>query len=305
MRPMRELTKLTGLREHTIRYSLKGMEERGLLSVMPLLNVNCIGLSHYYFFFSLSTVKRITHAALIDYLVRSEHVSFLCELGGDYQYELTICARGLQEVENFLSEIAQKFGSIFIGKSLGSRMRLIHYRYKYLLESKGGPDVLSWGITDKQEKLDELDHRILCLMSNNKIVSSTELSRHLRIPYSTAEYRIRRLEERGIIVGYILFVDVEQMGYQYYLVIIYSKGFNVALAKKLEGYCLKNPYVRFLIENLGDWDFEVGIDTNNPQEVVKIMQELSELYGSEIDTMRVLPVFDYIKVSNYPFKEFK
>lgn len=305
MRPMRELRKLTGLREHTIRYCVKGLEEKGMLSVMPLLNVNCLGLSHYYFFFSLSTVKRSTHAALIDYLVKSEYVSFLCELGGDYQYELTVCARSLSEVENFLSEMARKFGSIFIGKSAGSRMRLIHYRYKYLLESKGSPKTLCWGICDKQEQIDELDHKILSLMSNDKVMSSTGISRLLKIPYSTAEYRLRRLEEHGIIAGYILFVDAEKLGYQYFLVTIYSKGFNVALARKLEDYCLKNPYVRFLLENLGEWDFELGIDTNNPQDVVKIMQELSELFGAEIHTMKSLPVFRYIKVANYPFREFR
>ncbi len=300
--PLRELKKTTGLKEHTIRYCLKGLEEKKMLSVIPFLNVNCLGFSHYGIFFSLGTVKRTTHSALLDYLLKSENVSFLCELGGDYQYEITVCARDIGEVEKFLAELVAKFGSIFAGKSIGSRIRLIHFRFKYLFEIKGPERTLTWGVCEKREKIDDLDHQILSVMSNERIISATDLSRKLGIPYSTAEYRIRGLEEKGIIAGYVMLLDTERLGYQSFLVTVVSKGFGSVLEKKFRTYCLKNPYIRFLVENFGEWDYELGIETDNPQNVTATMQELAEIFGAEIHGMKVLPVFRYLKVSNYPFR---
>ena len=57
--PMKELTRDTGFREHTIRYHLKRLQERGVVSVKrPSINMNVLGFRHYTLLFSLSSEKQ-------------------------------------------------------------------------------------------------------------------------------------------------------------------------------------------------------------------------------------------------------
>jgi Lrp/AsnC family leucine-responsive transcriptional regulator len=60
--------------------------------------------------------------------------------------------------------------------------------------------------------IDDIDHRILTILQDNARVSNAEIARQVGMAPSAILERIRKLEERGIIEGYVARVNPEAYG---------------------------------------------------------------------------------------------
>jgi Lrp/AsnC family leucine-responsive transcriptional regulator len=60
--------------------------------------------------------------------------------------------------------------------------------------------------------LEDLDRNIVRLLSANGRMSYTDLARETGLSVSAAHQRVRRLEQRGILRGYLALVDAEESG---------------------------------------------------------------------------------------------
>ena len=60
---------------------------------------------------------------------------------------------------------------------------------------------------------DEIDKSILELLSRNSRISVREISKRIDSSPPTVSRRIRKLEERGIIKGYVSIIEDEELGY--------------------------------------------------------------------------------------------
>jgi Lrp/AsnC family leucine-responsive transcriptional regulator len=299
--PLREIQSRTKLKEHQISYSLKKLLESGLITRKILVDVYRLGYTNYGLFFSIHSDNRRTHRQILETLVRSPRISFLAELGGDFQYELTFVAKELIEVSEFLDWLTQKFGNIFFQKSTATRLSLHDFPAKLLFPISGKPPALRWGMTHDRFAIDALDHNILSALSNSQATSTSTVARLLDIPYSTADFRIRRLEERKIIGGYFYLVDNFRIGIQNYLFLIYLKGMSHGLHERMLRFCREHKNIRYLVENLGEWDYEIGVEIRDQRAISDLSREILEIFGSDINTIKTLPIFAYHKVVNFPF----
>jgi Lrp/AsnC family transcriptional regulator, leucine-responsive regulatory protein len=60
--------------------------------------------------------------------------------------------------------------------------------------------------------VEEIDRRILHLLSRNGRMSFTELARQAGLSVSAVHQRVRRLETEGVITGYVALCDAEVIG---------------------------------------------------------------------------------------------
>ncbi len=78
--------------------------------------------------------------------------------------------------------------------------------------------------------LDELDVAILRRLNADARKSFRDIARELRVSISTISNRVKRLEQEGIIVGYIPVLDEKKLGYDVLAVI----GIRISKGKLLE-----------------------------------------------------------------------
>jgi DNA-binding Lrp family transcriptional regulator len=78
--------------------------------------------------------------------------------------------------------------------------------------------------------LDELDVAILRRLNSDARKSFRDIARELRVSISTVSNRVKRLEQEGIILGYIPVLDEKKLGYDVLAVI----GIRISKGKLLE-----------------------------------------------------------------------
>jgi hypothetical protein len=120
------------------------------------------------------------------------------------------------------------------------------------------------------------------------------------MPLSTLELRLRKLREKEVIVGDIYVVSPSKFYRQSYKLLVYTKGIDVELSRKMHAFCLQHQDIVYLFECFGVWGFEVGVEVSKAEDVSPIMQEMYEFFGASINTIKLLTKFRYPKVRWFP-----
>ena len=300
-----EVAKQVGFQSHTVRYTLQRALRSEVLRKRSFVNLNLLGVSIYGVFFSLSTQRRERREALKQALIQSGKVSVLSRLGGDYQYGMNVCASTLTEFAQFLDGLGREFGAIFLEKSVAARVAVTYFGQRYLAEGRPGHPQRELAYRDIgiRIEIDELDHQILVALTGTPPESKRKLAHELGIPLSTLEYRIKKCESAGLLVGHYFHIESVKLGYQSYLLLVSLKGINAEISRQLEQFCREHTQVVLFIQSIGNWDFEIVVDVNAADDVGSISEALYDQFGSALHWVKVLPVFGYEKVADYPFQD--
>lgn len=127
-------------------------------------------------------------------------------------------------------------------------------------------------------KLDLIDRKLLHRLDSNARTPISQLAKLLRISRDMASYRIKRLEEEGIIKGYHAFIDASKLGYKlyrcYFKFYAVSKADHAALVKLLAD----NKRVFWFAETDGFIDIIFGVWAKDSLEFNGFYQKIIEQF---------------------------
>ncbi len=300
--PLSRLRKGLNYKEHTVRYSIQRCLETNIIKPRVFVNLNRLGFNQYEVFFTLSSDTRQSRNGLIKSLIASNQISWFGQLGGDFQYGFNMAAENIGEVVSFFADLSEKFGTVFMEKAFAERVSLQYFGSKYLSPKTRPAGALSYASTTEKVEIDDVDHRILSALSRTGERSSRRIARELSVPQTTVDYRLRKLEEKGVIVGYYYNLQAQELGYQSFLLLAGMKSVSIRAINDFKAFCAKHPNVLLLIHSLGSWDFEVWIDTETAVQATAIVEEIYDAFGHELSWIKILPAFQALKVAEYPFQ---
>jgi len=100
--------------------------------------------------------------------------------------------------------------------------------------------------------IDELDKDILNALNRNARMSFRQLAKNLRISPTTLHHKVKRLENSGVLKGYIPLINTESVGYN--LMAIIGLRVNQEKDSEVQEVISKFPQVGAIYEVTGDWD---------------------------------------------------
>ena len=111
--PIGLIRRASGLREHTVRYALRALIDRKVITPLPFVNLHRLGFTVYTLFFTIGGQNRGTHEALISSLISARQVLWAGEFAGEFQYGIGFAAKNIGDLTRFLSDISQNMGQSF------------------------------------------------------------------------------------------------------------------------------------------------------------------------------------------------
>jgi DNA-binding Lrp family transcriptional regulator len=199
--PIKLLIKESGYREHIVRHALRRLQEREVISPIPVINLHQIGYSVYNIFFSTAAQGKAARQALVKSFVSAPEVMWVGEFGGEYNYGVAFCAKRPADVIEFLHSISKKHKDAFLEKAFSLTISSTLYPRRYLTTRKLTVEPIVLRCTRTPSEVDDLDMKILSAMSSYGALSHRQLAQKMRIPLSTLELRLRKLREKEVIVG--------------------------------------------------------------------------------------------------------
>lgn len=299
--PVSAIARETGYREHTVRYCLEDLKSRGILDGFAFINPYPLGYTQYRIYFSRTPETKVSKQKLLEALVSSPRTAWVAEFGGDFQYGVSLYAKRITEVDTFFSDLSAKCGGKFYEKSFALPVSWTSYRCKYLSSHKSAVECLSGGGNAAEASIDELDHRILRAISGPAVASRVKIARELGIPVTTLDYRIKRLEKRGVIVGYAYRVNARACGLQMFALMVYTRNPSPEFTTQISRFAAEHPHVTNFTHCMGSWDYELRIEVPEAREASGISQELHDRFGDNVSNVKILTSFETLKASTYPF----
>ena len=299
--PMQVIAKDAGYREHTVRYSLHRLLEREVIRPLPFINLHRIGYEVYTVLFSAAVDRRASKTALLKSLMQAPYVLWVGEFGGEYQYGIGFCCRRFAELITYMRELSKKHEQIFFDKAVSMQISSTIFPRRYLWTRKlpVSPLISTFAKAGIIE-IDELDERILSGLTTWSTLSHRQIALKLQVPLSTLELRLSKLIRNGVILGTVYAVNSEAIQKESFKLLVYTKGLDANFTASLYKYCLKRPEAVSLIDTLGVWGYEIGVEVDHGEEVTDIIQDLYETFPGLINTIRPLTKFRYPKVRFFP-----
>ena len=284
-RPLTEVAKITGLKEYTVRDKLKRLIEKKILFYYPFINVYPLGLLSFSIYIGISPTLALQQSRIIAWLQAHPAVSWLSELGGKYNYVINIVGEKQSVVSQFLEEVSEQFGAICSSRSIVAQQSLYIFRTKYFGLNQNFSDLeyLAWTETEKCVEVDATDEQILASLLDPKYSSQRDIARALGLAPTTFFRRVARLQQAGVIVGSVYFLNTLELGLHQFKLLVSFKALTMGLDKEFFEYCKKHPNITVLLRSIGAWDYEVSIEVPNGSVSLSIVEQINKNFVDKIN----------------------
>ncbi len=277
--PLNQLAKKVGVSREVATYRLNNLiKEKLILGFYTIIDVEALGFERYACFFELKGVSHKQEKEFMDYLKKNEFVTYMGPVIGRWNIIFDIYARDKKHLQKILNEIVDKieknletYSVVPMGNSLESFPIKI-FSSKQEAKYK----------ESKKISLDKKDLKILKLLSNNSRIEYKEISEKLNLSANAIKYRIKNLENSGIIKGYTISVDKKKLGFEFYNLQLKIKEYKREQA--LKNFVRNNKHSIYLYKYTGNenWDLDIGLIVKNSEELRNFILELREEFGDII-----------------------
>lgn len=297
-----KLQKAARMPTTVLRYHVNNLLKRGVLRYYPFINTSALGYLHYSIYFSPTAEGRRSQDALLEHLRNAPEVSWLAGLGGTYQFCCTLMVKRPNEVTNFLTTIAEKFGPIIQKKVFSTQTSLSVFPTKYAHPRKLPPRAIRWAEDGGVEvEIDHIDKQILATLIAGGYTSRREVARTLGLPSSTVDDRVAKLLKRGVIVQFLYLVNPTLFHTLSFKLLLSTYGNNAKLHEALFRFCAEHRNITSFITCLGPWDFEIGVEVSHASDLQHLSSTLFEQFGEHLQSVEELALFEELKVACFPF----
>jgi len=147
--------------------------------------------------------------------------------------------------------------------------------------------------------MDEVDEKILKLLQRNARISIRKMAKILGLSPANISRRIKRLEEKGIIRGYVAITDNDMLGANCSLLLLIS----VDGSTDPDMVCHRiseMPDICLCLRSTGQYDIVALADCSNPKHISDLLRRIREVGG--IRNITTSLIIDKYKVMQIPFK---
>ena len=147
------------------------------------------------------------------------------------------------------------------------------------------------------EKIDLYDKKLLYELDKNSAISLVQLAKKLRRSKQFILYRMKKLEEVGIITGYHAIVDMSKLGYFTFRVYFKFQQMTKEDGKEFVEYIRNNLKQVWTITSMhGKWDYALFLGVKTISEFHEIWEEIMMSYKEKIKAYNVAvyaPIYNF------------
>jgi|688.fasta_scaffold329783_1 DNA-binding Lrp family transcriptional regulator len=296
-----KIASMTGIPAHQVRYDLKNLFDRGIL--LRQRKINLLRLGYYVFHIHLY-VKSQDVGRLLKVLKESSRVLYLSLNGGERTVGVTILSRAPELIFELMDEAAAKSKAAFAQVGWSVEGAFYYFGPKFLTgRTLNNPAINSnWG--DGPISIDRIDAEILKLFNRGEAQNASEVARALGAPASTVQYRIKQLENKGVILPVSAFALLLNLGYSEFEVLVQTSQGSQSEHQRFIQYCQEHLSITLLIRSFGDWQYKLVTLVERSSEVFQIEDELLKRFSDLIQKVTIIARREIIKGGDFPVEDF-
>ena len=130
------------------------------------------------------------------------------------------------------------------------------------------------------DKINEEDRKIIYEISEDARESHNKLAKKLYISREVFDYRLKKLQEKGIITNYQARINISNFIYGGYIILIQTISLTKESEKKVLEKVKQNTKTQYIGRLGGDYDFIIGFNVKNINELSEYIEDINNIFGS-------------------------
>jgi len=131
-------------------------------------------------------------------------------------------------------------------------------------------------------KLDLKDRKLLYWLDQNSRSTNKALAKNVGLTEQAIGYRIKRLQEKGVLKNVVTFVNTLSLGYQHYKVFIRLHETTEEIEREIMNDLVGNPVIRWVVSLIGEYDLSFSVLAKTPRDFTKIYDAIEAKFGRYI-----------------------
>jgi len=150
-------------------------------------------------------------------------------------------------------------------------------------------------------KVDAKDEKILALLAENARMSISDIAKKIHLSKEATFYRIKKLQERNIVLGFYPLFDLEMFGYHTFHVFMVLNETTVERKTAFLAFLIKYPNTKSVMEYSDRWDLEWVIVARNVQEFDSLLTDVTKDFSDMILEKQKFEIIIGQKSSQLPY----
>lgn len=299
---MSTLAERVHLSKQNLNYRVQRLKkEEILLKFVSIINSHKLGYPSYRVYFRFKNTDEKKEQQIIKYFQKHQHIIWFVSLAGSWDYEVVFIARNFVHFNNMLKDIRNDFKNNILKYNISMSVVNYHLPRDYLINKKRKEfSPKFYGFEPSEESLDEVDIKILIELSKDCRQTNFEIGEKASVTYNTVKQRIKKLEEKQIIQGHRALINFNKLDLQYYKLTILLNNPSKEEEKELYAFCGKFQFITYLVEVVGEWQFEIEAEVKEEKQIVDLIREIKNKFPNVILDYNILKVIQEHKLNYFP-----
>lgn len=260
-----------------VKYRIQQLQKRRVIEKF-ITSINPNKLGHYMFkvYLKLENIPE-ERKKFFDELKKNKDIYWFGISDGAFDCVFAILSKNLVGYFEKINFLLSDWQHLIVSKVTGTMVDTHQYNKKFFMNEKNGQYVVFGGEV-VENKIDELDYKILNILANDARIPIAKLARRTKSTIEIVRGRMKRLEEKGIILSYRLAVDFNKLGLEFFKAIIYFRTLSEKDERALFEWMRTNPNTLYYIRSIAPWEVEFEFVVENYQQFNEIINELRQKF---------------------------
>ena len=295
-----QIAKRVGLSKPAVEYRIQRFHKNNIIfAYYSVIDFTKLGYSQYKIYFKFQDTTLEDEQKIINYWDKSNNSVWVAQIRGRWDLAVSVIAGSNFEFGKVLSEFMNKFSKFILEKDVLLTEYSPIYSREYLTETKISEFV--YGIPSKIYKLDDTDKKILKELSKNARINIVDLAEKTKLSRDIINYRLKKLIKEKIIVQYRCYLNLQNLGVNHYKIIFRTKNLDGQFEKEIKSYVTQHKKATQFLKLIGSWDLEIEFETENGDELYKILTEIRKRFSNVIRDFDILRITETYKYDYFPF----
>jgi len=273
-----KIAKATDISKDVVNYRINRMAKEGVITrFFAEINTAKLGFIVYKLYLQLQNTTEEDEKHILEYLYHHPRAGWTAVCSGRWDLVTAFWAKDVYEANDYLSDFMNKFSQFILNKQTAINLQYYIYSRKWLIDDKK-PQIGCIGKRPSDEKLDNINLRILELMGKNARMPIIEMANSLGISSSLVIYRIKEMRKKGIITNFRVDVNKEKLGMEFCKAFIYLQNKTTEKENGLIRFCSLHPNVTAVTQLVGPWDLELELETESFEQFHRIMRDIKNRF---------------------------
>jgi DNA-binding Lrp family transcriptional regulator len=295
-----QIAKKVKLSKPAVEYRIKRLEKNDVIfQYYTIVDFTKLGYSQYKIYFKFQNVTLEDESKIVNYWTKDKNSIWVAQIRGKWDLAVSILAKSNFEFGSILNNFMNQFSKFILEKDVLLTEYSPVYAREYLTETK--PSEFIYGFPSKIYELDEIDQKILEKLSKNARINIVDLAEEIKLSRDIINYRLKKLTKEKIIVQYRCYPNLQNLGINHYKIIFRTKNFYEHFEKKIKQYIAQHKKATQFLKLIGSWDLEIEFETENENELYKILTDIRKRFFEVIRDFDILRIVKTYKYDYFPF----